>query len=255
VNYGMYLSASGVASSAYRQDVIANNLANSQTAGFKRTLALIQERRPEAIEQGRPDLTGEPFDNIPGGLFVAPTRLDLTQGALERSDSPLHVALFGEGFFAVRDGTQVRLTRNGNFTLDSRGRLVTGDGSGRHVLDIRQRPIRLDIARLSDTTVGNDGTISVDGQAVARLGVFDVTDRRRLVPVGGTMFAAPPGETLRRSRETRVQPGYLELANVDPTSELTQLLEAQRQLEANANMIRYQDQSLGRLVNEVGKIS
>lgn len=251
--YGLYLSASGVISSSHRQDVIANNLANAETTGFKRALSLVQQRPPASIENGRPDLSNPLLNGMGGGLFLAPTRLDLTQGSLESVDSPLNLAITGTGYFAVRDGDRIRLTRNGNFSVDRNGALVMGDGSGRRVLNIRQRPITIPTLNLKNTTVATDGTLAIDGELVAQIGVFDVPDEHQLVPAGSTLMAVDEA-TLRRVRSPSIQSGYLELANVDPAIELTQLMEAQRQLEANANMIRYQDQTLGRLVNDVGKI-
>ena len=89
--------------------------------------------------------------------------------------------------------------------------------------------------------------------AVAKLGVVDVADPNQLRKLGAHMMeVADPG--LLRPSESTLRPEFLERSNVDPTAELTALMDAQRQLEANANMIRYQDQMLAKLVNEVGKI-
>lgn len=252
--YGLYASASGVIASSHKQDVHANNLANIETSGFKRALALVQERPSEAVESGRPGTSNPLLDEIGGSLFLSPTSIDLSQGPLEQSNSPLHLAVFGRGYFAVRDGEQVRLTRNGTFMLDRAGRLTLADGSARPVLDVRQRPIRLDPARLPQTVVNDDGQIVVDGELVARIGLFDVPDPRQLVPAGGTLLKAPDGAALSRVRNPKIHTGYIESSNVDPATELAALLDAQRVLEANANMIRYQDQTLAKLVNEVGKI-
>ena len=254
--YGLYLSASGVISSAHRQDVIANNLANVETTGFKRALALVQQRPPESIESGRVNDSNRLLDGIGGGLFLSPTALDLSQGSIERSDSPLHVAIFGRGYFAVNDGNETRLTRNGNFMLDRVGNLILADGrGGQRVLDARQQPIRLDVTRLGQTRVAPDGSIIVDGVPAGQIGVFEVDDPAALLPAGDTTLRRDPtAGAMRPAREASIQAGFLETANVDPASELTRLLDAQRVLEANANMIRFQDQTLAKLVNEVGKI-
>ncbi|MCS7033364.1 MAG: flagellar hook-basal body protein [Phycisphaerae bacterium] len=252
--YGLYLSASGMMASSHRQDVIANNLANVETTGFKRALTTLQQRSPESVESGRRDLSDPLLDGIGGGIFIAPTRIDRSQGLMQPASSPLQLAIFGQGYFAIQDRAGLRLTRNGNFMLDRQGTLVLADGSGREVLDASRRPIRLEASRLHETRVGESGAITVNGEFVAQLGLFDVDEPARLVPAGGTALMPPAGQRLRPASGARVQAGYLEAANVDPAFELTQLIDAQRQLEANANMIRYQDQTLGRLVNEVGKI-
>jgi flagellar basal-body rod protein FlgF len=251
---GLYMSASGVITNSHRQDVIANNLANIETNGFKRALSLVQQRPPESIESGRTDLSNPMLDRMGGGMFLSPTRLDLSQGGIEQSDSSLHMAIFGKGYFAVKDGDETRLTRNGNFMLDRAGNLIQADGSGRPVLNTEKQPIRLNPTRLAQTSIDKDGLITVGGDFAGQIGLFDVADPKSLVPIGGTLLATPPGATLQPATDGRIQSGYLESSNVDPASEMAQLLDAQRQLEANANMIRFQDQTLGKLVNEVGKI-
>jgi flagellar basal body rod protein FlgG len=250
--YGLYLSATGVMTSSYRQDVIANNLANSETVGFKRDLALFQQRRTEAQERGAgPGWTAPGLERLGGGALVSPTQVDASQGELEPTGNPLDVGIMGSGYFAVKDHDQTRLTRAGNFMVDRTGKLVLANGQGQPVLDVKGKPIQL--AQSARTEIGSDGTITQDGQAVARLGVFNVPDRLKLVKQGGGLLAYSEPDKLTASTAT-LQSKFVERSNVDPATELANLMEAQRQLEANANMIRYQDQTLGRLVNDVGKI-
>ncbi len=252
--YGLYLSATGVLTSSHRQDVIANNLANSETVGFKRSLAIFQQRRTEAQALGRPGASDRMLENIGGGTLVSPTHVDRTQGDLEETGSNLDLAIQGEGYFAVKAGDTTRLTRNGRFLVGRDGGLVLADSAGHRLLDEKGKPIELPQIPASQITIGRDGTISARGQAVARLGLFDVPDKAQLAQQGGTLLRYS-GDTKKLAPASgTLQSGFLERSNVDPTTELTQLISAQRQLEANANMIRYQDQTLGRLVNDVGKI-
>ena len=249
--YGLYLSANGIVTSSHKQDVVANNLANSESTGFKRDVATFQQRLTEAAVRRRPDLTNPLLEKLGGGIFASPTLTDNRQGDLDSTGNPLDVAIQGDGYFAVRDKGESRLTRNGQFAVDRKGRLILSNGEGQPVLDPAGRPIQ--IAPGKPATIGPDGTVSQGGQPVGRVGLFDVADRNQLVKRGGTLLAHPgqslvPGAGALRSE-------YVERANVDPATELAELMETQRQLEANANMIRYQDQTLGRLVNEVGKIS
>ena len=248
--YGLYLSATGVITNSHKQDVIANNLANSESAGFKRDVATFQQRLTEASVRRRPDWSNPILEKLGGGIFASPTRIDIRQGDLESTGNPLDVAIEGDGFFAVRHQGESRLTRNGQFALDRRGRLILANGEGQPVLDPAGRPIVL--APGVPTVIGPDGAISQAGQPAGRLGVFDVPDPDQLIKQGGSLFAHP-GQTLVAGAGG-IRAGYVERANVDPATELADLMETQRQLEANANMIRYQDQTLGRLVNEVGKI-
>jgi flagellar basal body rod protein FlgG len=250
--YGLYLSASGMISSAYKQDVVANNLANSETVGFKRDVASFKERLTEAQQRRMPGRSNAMLEMLGGGIFAQPTLVDTRQGEIEPTGNALDVAIEGDGYFAVTDKQgESRLTRNGQFAVDREGRLILSNGEGQAVLDPKGQPVRL--VPNTPAVITQDGTVTQAGQVTGRIGVFDVADRSKLTKKGGTLIAHPeqtlvPAKGLLRSE-------FVERANVDPATELSELMETQRQLEANANMIRYQDQTLGRLVNEVGKIS
>jgi flagellar basal body rod protein FlgG len=193
------------------------------------------------------------LDGIGGGLLLAPTFVDQTEGQLEQTSSNLDVAIHGRGFFAVQSGKQTLLTRNGQFMVDRDGSLILADGSGHRVLDFEGKPISLAGEVPSQVNIGPDGTISSGNRLITRLGLFDAADTGQLVYRGGTLISGPELKKLKAADGT-LQSGFIERSNVDPTTEMTQLINAQRQLEANVNMIRYQDQTLGKLVNEVGKI-
>jgi len=137
--------------------------------------------------------------------------------------------------------------------LDREGYLALADEAGHRVLDDRGRTISLGQTPQALVNISKDGTITANGQPVARLALLNVPDASQLIPRGGTLFGGVDVSKLERADGT-LQSGFLEESNVDPMTELTQLIQAQRQLEANANMIRYQDQTLSKLVNEVGKI-
>ena len=251
--YGLYLSAAGIISSSYRQDVLANNLANSETNGFKRNLALFKERPTALQERNRAGDWSDPFlEHLGGGLLASDTQVDNRQGEIENTGNPLDMAIEGDGYFAVTVGGKTRLTRNGSMTTNREGDLILANGHNDRVLDADQKPIKLDSS--GKVEVAKDGTITQNGRPVARVGVFDVSNRAKLQQIGGTLLSYDGANGLQASTGT-VRSEFLEHANVDPTNELTELMETQRQLEANANMIRYQDTTLQRLVNDVGKIS
>jgi flagellar basal body rod protein FlgG len=248
--YGLYLSATGVMTSSYKQDVVANNLANSESVGFKRDIASFRERLTEAAARGQPRLSHPMLENLGGGILAAPTLIDTRQGELEPTGNAMDVAIEGDGYFAVKDGGESRLTRNGQFAVDSRGRLVLSNDQGQAVLDPKGKPIML--LPSVPAVIAADGTITQHGVVTGRIGVFDVRDRSQLVKRGGTLLAHTGQPLVPATGQLRSE--FVERANVDPALELAELMNTQRQLEANANMIRYQDQTLGRLVNEVGKI-
>lgn len=252
--YGMWLSATGVMTNSHQIDVIANNLANAETSGFKRQLASFQERAPEAKE--RHSNAGDRFfDNVGGGQLLSPSAFDQMQGSLEETGNPLDLAINGDGYFLVRDASgNERLTRNGNFTADPQGNLVLATDAKVQLLDAMRQPMKID-PDAGSIEVSRDGTLT-DGQfSYGKVGVFNVADPKLLRPVGGTLFKAPASVAIEAQPFGMIESNHLERSNVDPAVELTRLMEAQRLLDANANMIRYQDQSMSRLVNDVGRVA
>ncbi|HEV8379334.1 MAG TPA: flagellar hook basal-body protein [Tepidisphaeraceae bacterium] len=251
MNYGLYLSAMGVLANSQRQDVIANNLANSETVGFKKDLALFQEQRTEAQIRGRSASreSNELLEPLGGGLVPSGTTLDLSQGPIESTSNPLDVAILGDGYFAVRNGDRLMLTRAGRFQVDRNGILTTD--AGHAVLSEKMSSITLAPGAVD---IGKDGTITQNGKTVGRLGVFSVPDPKLIAKRGANLMSYPDIERSLKASDAQLRNEALEQANCEPTTELAALMDTQRQLEANANMIRYQDQMLNRLVNDVAKI-
>ncbi len=253
--YGLYLSATGIMANSHRQDVIANNLANAETTGFKRNTVAFKQRLTAAQEDAaKRGFTNPLEENIGGGLFINPTGTDLAQGDLESTGNNLDLAIEGKGYFAVDDHGTTRLTRAGAMMMDRNGNLIMANGSGQRVLDRDLKPIKLDPGQLNNTLVGNYGEISQNQKDAGHIGLFDVDDPHKLTKKGANMLDASSAGSLKPALGM-IRSNHLERANVDPATELTQLMDAQRQREANANMIRYQDETLGHAVNELGKLS
>lgn len=254
MQYGLWLSASGVMSNVHKQDVIANNLANAETVGFKRDVTSFQQRLTEAAEQRLSPRTNsnQLLEALGGGLTVRPSRADMSQGEVEFTGSDKEVAIEGEGFLAVRGAEGDSLTRDGRFMVDREGFLVTGGQTPRKVLNDRKEPIRFDSRARLD--ILNDGSILQNGQSVNKLGLFNVANPSELAKQGDNLFRSA-GPMVLKPSQALVRAGFVERANVDPATELTQLMETQRAMEANANMIRTQDQMMARVVSDVGKIT
>ena len=253
--YGLYLSATGVVTSSYRQDVIANNLANSETVGFKRDLAMFRQRLPADQEQGTstPGLSNQLLDKIGGGTFAEPTYVDRSDGTLRPTGNPADVALTGPGFFTVAGpDNKTMLTRDGRFRINSAGKLTLMNDQANPVLNPKGQPIQLDPTAVF--SVDASGNITQYGQIVNQLGVVDVDHNVPLAKSGDSLLSVPDG-TPMTAIDPRLEPAAVEESNVDPATELAALMDTQRQLEANANMIHYQDTTLGELVNTVGKVS
>jgi len=251
--YGLYLSATGILANSYNVDVLANNLANSEAVGFKRDMTLFRQRLTAAEQSHRAGDWSDPIlEKMGGGLAVNPTVIDTQQGELESTGNPLDLGIDGKGYFAVKDASGTHLTRDGRFMVDPNGNLIMSNSRGSQVLDDQQQPIVLSSG--ATASVGTDGSITQNGAIVSKLGLFDVPDQAKLTKDGADEMNYPDLTDLRAGTG-QMRSQTIERANVDPTTELAQLMEAQRQLEANANMIHTQDETLQQLVQDVGKIS
>ncbi len=255
MTYGLWLSAGGLQVNEYRQSVAANNMANIDTVGFKRDLAVIHERDVEsAARPGQQPFSDRLLDSLSGGVWVRPTYTSYDQGHLEQTGRNLDTAIFGDGFFRVSDGTTENYTRDGRFTLNPDGDLVMVAGSGRyHLLDDNGTPIHVADPTLGPIAIGKDGAVMQDGTAIARLGLADFTDKTQLRKIGENLFEND-GDARPVTPQTTVLSGHVERSTVDPISALTDMIEVTRAYEMNARLISLQDDTLGQVVGRVGRI-
>lgn len=245
--YGLYQSAAGMMTHEYRQDVIANNLANAETPGFKREIAVASERRPESPAGAHRGPSDQLLKTLSGGVWLAQTETDFGEGALVHTENPLDVALAGPGFFRVQKGDQTYLTRDGRFTTQPDGSIVSVT-DGAQVLGGGGIPLRIN-PRGGKPTIDDIGRIFQNRIEVGRLSVTDVDNYRALQKSGASRFTAhgaSPVET-----PAIVQQGYIENAGVEPVKELVSMLESTRAYQLNAQMLTMQDQTAGRLIAAV----
>lgn len=261
MNYGLYLSASGVLTNLYRQDVFANNLANVETAGFQRDVPSVAQREAEAVESG----LSTPFrqmllDRIGGGALAGPQRIAFSQGKLNETSNPLDVALeTKETFLAVQaedpaTGEKgVRLTRDGRLSRNGSNYLVNA-ASGMPVLDTSDQPIQL--RSDATATIDRTGRVIQNGEVVGQLQVTGVNNTAALRKIGSNLFAWEGAADPRvAAKNASVRSGYIESSSVDPVRAMMDLMNATGAISTNANLIRYHDQLMDRAVNTLGRLA
>lgn len=250
--YGIYQSAAGLMTNQYRQDILANNLANVGTVGFKHDLAVVRERQVQAREGSGGLTAGDRLlDGLTGGSLVAPTYTSFVQGPLEETDRPLDAALVGEGFFAVNDGQGERYTRDGRFTINARGELVTVSGAHR-VLDEAGGPIVVPGEAAGSVRLHADGSLRVGNEELGRLRIVDFQDKDNLRKQGGNLFQAVGERPTASQAELRV--GMVEQSTVDPMQAMVAMIESSRAYQLNATMIGLADATLSRAVNDIPRL-
>ena len=244
--YGMYISAAGAHTQSQRLQILSNNLANVDTPGFKRELAVFQARHAEAIQQGDEAPGSGNLDDIGGGVTLAETITDFSPGNLRKTDVPTDIAIDGDGFFLVEKDGQQLLTRAGNFHFSTDGRLQTEQGHS--VLSTGGEPVVIDSTlpwRLLES-----GSFSQEG-TLTPIALVRPQSHGDLVKAGQNLFS-PLAEVFPvASGERRVQGGFLEQSSVEPAIEMMELIETSRAYEANVRMIQNHDHMIGALVNRV----
>ena len=245
--YGLYISAEGAQVQQKRLEVIANNLANIETAGFKRDVPMFQARFAEAIQQGSSYPHSRTQNDVGGGVKIIDVETDFASSSLRETGVPTDFAVNGDGFFQVRgkDGG-VYLTRAGNFTIDARGRLVTqGDLP---VLSDSGSDIVLDGSRPWEVFPG--GRIMQDGSSTA-IGLVQPQSLGDLVKMGSNMFRPLAPVTPVGEGDRDVRQGYLEQSGVNPTREMMAMIDTSRAFEANTRLIQHQDSMISGLISRV----
>jgi flagellar basal-body rod protein FlgF len=247
--YGLYISAEGASAQSTRLEHLSNNLANVNTPGFKRDLAVFQARYAEAEQRGTVAPGTHAIDDVGGGVRVAGTKTDYSPGAVKATGLETDMAIRGDGFFKVRRGDQTLLTRAGNFLVDGTGRLQTQDGYS--VLDADGSPIRLEPDG-GPWHVNPEGTIQ-QGTNNYTLGLARPRSLGDLVKAGDNLFAPLAQTNAVPPEERQVMSGFLEQSGVNPTFEMMELIETSRAFEANVNMVKNHDQMLSTLIEGVLK--
>lgn len=259
MNYGLYLSASGTLTNLARMDVISNNLANAQTPGFRADQYVSQARLPERLED--PGLAAmaeaDPqmlLERLGGGVLMGRPRLSSAQGPIETTGRDLDLAVKGDGFFTVSapgaDGkSTTRYTRDGRFTIDAEGHVVTSVG-GHKLLDDQQRAIRVE--RGQPVTIQPDGRIMQGAGEVGRIALAD-PDLELLIKLGDSLHAYDAPKPPPASSATLIS-GALEGSGVDPIAALTDMMETSRNVNTNTRLMQYHDKLMELAVNRLGRI-
>ena len=225
---GLYIAASGMLAEQVRQDQIANDLANAATPGYK------ADRTSQA---GFGELllansaTGATVGPQGTAVQVSAVETDFTPKPAKDTGEPLDFAIVGEGFFAVQTANGTRYTRNGQFTADAQGRLVTAQG---------------------DPVLGRGGralTVGADGRVDPRN--LEVVSLRNPRKDGDSLVTGTPGGTAAG----QVRAGALEASGADAARSMVDMIASMRAFEAGQKVIQTIDETLGKAATQVGAVS
>lgn len=260
---GLYTAWTGMINEQKRLDVISNNMANADTTGFKKQGTTSQSFDDELTlrihnNNGYHNPLNYRIGNMNLGVKIGETYHDFSQGSLRETGNTYDLALSGEdGFFAIqttnkRGETTVRYTRDGSFTVNMDGYLVTKDGD--YVLDTNGRQIQIPGAQTAqNVTIDLYGNISVSGEQVARIGVTSFENPQALLLYGENMYESTDAAGPRPGTAT-IEQGYLEMSNTNVITEMVNMITVTRAYEAGQKVIQTMDQTMDKAVNQIGRV-
>ena len=243
MNSGMYAALTGNLAAMRRLDVLSNNLANSNTLGFKAdqlqfesVLAGASKTAGGGSPSETPVFSGERFST------------NYSSGPLRQTGNSLDIAIAGDGFFVVNTPDGVAYTKQGNFQRDANGKLVTVDGfevQGRGAINISGGRVEID----------EKGGVLVDGVQTGALDIVDFPKPYALQKMGNALFVPVDPQTVPQPATTaQVKQGFLEDSNVNVILEMARLIETSRYFESCQNAVRSYDDIASKAANDIGKL-
>lgn len=215
--------------------VVANNIANATTTGYRQEGLVFSEYIQEARHQPSLSMARAEVRNT-----------NLEQGVLNQTNAKFDLALEGEGFFMLDTDAGDRLTRAGSFTPDAAGNLVSM--SGHRVMDANGAAIFVP-PDAQTIHIASDGTISADGRLVGQVGVFKPNNPGGMIREGGVMFRAEDG--VEATAEAKVMQGFLEGSNVNAIEQVSRLVEIQRAYELGQSFLKTEDERIRNAVKNL----
>jgi len=241
---GLYTARNGMMLLQEMLDNTAHNLSNANTTAFKKSLMAsitqVDIRRNDELKLHQDE------DHIMSENYI-----DYSQGSMIITDNPLDVALESSGFFEIETDHGVRYTRNGSFTRNAMGQLVTLQGN--KVLSDEGLPIDLQDSTVFSITAA--GRVYADGQPVAKLSIVDFPNKREeLGREGYNLYYSKNGVTPQQAINTTVKQGFLESSNVSVVDSMVEMIRFHRNYEANQKSVTSEDDTLNKAVNDIGRV-
>ena len=257
---GLYNSAAGMLPLQYQQNLTANNLANSNTAGYKYDRAFVRElvtadlylnehqiassgEKPATVEVMPPAFRA----SVGNSSQVVQQVTEFAQGSMEVTGNDFNVAIEGDGFFSVQTPNGIQYTRNGMFHVNGDGNLVTSEG---HEVQGNDGPINVDGGKMQ---IQENGTVLVDG---LERGVLQITTFQppRLTKTSDSLYVPEAGSAGQDSENFIIKQGMLENSNANVIDQLVSMIELNRNFEYGQTVLKNQDQSLKELVTEASRV-
>lgn len=249
----VYINLSRQSGLLKEMSVIANNIANVSTTGFRRQGAVFSEYVIQAGANTNAN-TGTPYQSNHSSISMG--RLgahfdDFSNGGMSQTGGIFDLAIDGEGFFRIGTPAGERLTRAGRFMTDQDGGLITVDGYS--VLDEAGSSIQIP-PDAGLVAIGGDGSISADGQPLGKVGIV-TAPAQSLMRTGDNLWQVRGDGPIEPLEDPKILQGFLESSNVNPIIEIARMIEVQRAYEAGQKLLEIEDERIGKTVRTIGQSS
>lgn len=254
MNRGLYTAAVGMMSQMNKMDIISNNIANSNTIGFKKDVDITQSFSEELMYRLNDKTSllnsNKKIGGVNLGNFVSEVYTDFSTGSFEETDNQYNIAINGEGFFTIsyytNDGESTqKYTRDGYFMLDNERFLVNSEG-----YKVLGENGEIQIPD-GDITISENGYIYCNGEYVDKLKIINVSNLESLRKIGDNLYNSTE-ETNFSDFTGSIMQNYLERSNVNVVEEMVKIINLSRVYEANSQMIKTQDSVMQKAVSQIG---
>lgn len=239
---GIYVAMTGSTLKLMELDNIANNISNVNTEGYKRT-AFTTRMYPltEGLSQTQSSAYPDARIMATSGKLI----IDQIQGTIQNTGTATDLSISGDGYFVVdAKGTQ-NYTRNGSFTIDKDGFLVSSEGD--KVLGTKDKPINIGVGIKAAPIISNDGTVSVEDNPVGQIKVVKIKDVEH---ISNSLFSGKSDGPATG----QIKQGTIERSNVNPMQELAAMISAQRSFDSIQRVIKTFDQLASEANTEIAKV-
>lgn len=253
---GLYTGAMGMIVQEKRQSNVSQNLANVETPAFKRQMVIAKafdkvEIKNRENRAGKNELSA--IGEIHLGVKIDDLYSDHSQGLLEESNNPLDFAIEGDGFFTIQlPSGEIAYTRDGSFKINEEGKLATKQGylvMGRNMYSNNLEDLRVNDENVQ---VDKEGQITLSNGISYHFNIAHFLENQNLQRVGENIYTSQ--EQPYRGDDFAIRQGFKEKSNVNPLEEMVKMIEITRSFESNQKVVQSIDETLGKAVNEVGRI-
>lgn len=249
-------------SQEYRLQTISNNIANLETPGFKREVALQMARHTESVAIGEIGFDTGWITDVGGGVHTIGTHTEFKQGPIKATEVESDLAIQGDGWFRVRDMANLEefLTRAGNFQVDRNGNFVTEWGRSRfQLLDTEGEPVALADPNSKTWFITDDGVlqdVATGDFRTQQIALVQPLNMKEMVKTGENVYRLEGVyEDIPLEERPRIRAGHLEMSATNPSTEMIEMIIASRAIETNVKMMHAQDEATAGLLSRVLRVA